>query len=278
MASAGSGLPKEGNGSNPRVMLICHAEDRIDAEGLASWLAATMSLVGMVALREEPGRMLTRVRREIRRVGILRFLDVLAFRVYYHLWLARSDATWMAQEVSRLRWKYPANLDRVPRLVAKDPNSEEVRCFLQRLQPDVMIARCKFILKPEIFTVPSAGTFVLHPGICPEYRNAHGCFWALVNRDFERVGMTLLRADKGVDTGPTYLHATYPFDEIRESHVVIQYRVVLENLEAIGKALLSIWRGERQPIPVAGRKSGAWGQPWLSAYARWQWAARSMSR
>ena len=41
----------------------------------------------------------------------------------------------------------------------------------------------------------SLGTFVMHPGICPEYRNAHGCFWALANRDLARVGMTLLRAD-----------------------------------------------------------------------------------
>jgi len=43
-----------------------------------------------------------------------------------------------------------------------------------------------------------SAAFVLHPGICPEYRNAHGCFWALVNRDLARVGVTLLRADRGV--------------------------------------------------------------------------------
>ena len=54
-------------------------------------------------------------------------------------------------------------------------------------------ARCKVILKEKIFGIPRVGTFVMHPGICPEYRNAHGCFWALVRRDLERVGMTLLR-------------------------------------------------------------------------------------
>jgi len=36
----------------------------------------------------------------------------------------------------------------------------------------------------------------MHPGICPEYRNSHGCFWALANDDPERVGVTLLQIDK----------------------------------------------------------------------------------
>ena len=70
------------------------------------------------------------------------------------------------------------------------------------------------ILKRTIFEIPRAGTFVLHPGICPEYRNAHGCFWALANRDLDRVGMTLLRVDAGIDTGPVYLHGTCDFDEV----------------------------------------------------------------
>ena len=84
------------------------------------------------------------------------------------------------------------------------------------VQPDLAIARCKVILKREIFEIPRVGTFVMHPGICPEYRNAHGCFWALVNRDLDRVGMTLLRVDAGIDTGPVYLHGTCDIDEVRE--------------------------------------------------------------
>jgi hypothetical protein len=258
----------------PRVALLCHEGDHIDAEGLATWLAASFDLVGIVLLRNRPGKLLRNVRREIRRSGLLRFLDVAAFRVLYRFRHARSDAAWIAREVDRLRRWYPADLGAVPRLVAGNPNSGEVRAFLERLRPDLLIARCKFILKPEIFTIPSAGTFVLHPGICPEYRNAHGCFWALVKRDLDRVGMTLLRVDPGVDTGPVYLQATYPFDEVRESHKVIQYRVVLENLEAIAATLLAVWKGQARPMSTEGRESAVWGQPWLTAYLAWKTAAR----
>lgn len=262
----------------PRVVLMCHEEDRIDAVGLASWLASSLKLAGIVLFREKPGRMIRKIRREIRRVGLLRMLDVIAFRVHYRLWLAQSDAAWMEEEITRLRTRHPADLDSVPKLVTDDPGTPAVQSFLRHIEPDLMIARCKFILKSDVFSIPHAGTFVLHPGICPEYRNAHGCFWALANRDLGRVGMTLLRVDKGVDTGPIFLHATYNFEEAQESPVIIQYRVVLENLEAITHTLLSVWKGVAEPIPVNGRRSAVWGQPWFSAYLRWKWAARKALR
>ena len=77
-----------------------------------------------------------------------------------------------------------------------------------------------------------------------------------------------------MDTGPIYLQATYPFNEVEESHRVIQYRVVLDNLEAIAATLRSVWNGHAPPISTEGRGSATWGQPWLTAYLRWKAAAR----
>lgn len=270
----GEPLPEAHTGAVPRVVLICHRGQRVDSEGLASWIARSFDLVGLVIVRDPRRRMLDRVRREIRRSGMLGLLDVLAFRAYYALKLAGSDAAWIDREVGRLCEQYPADLDAVPRLAVSSPNTEEVRRFVESLRPDLMIARCKVLLRPEIFELPTHGTFVLHPGFCPEYRNSHGCFWALAARDLGRVGMSLLRIDRGIDTGPLYLQAPCPFDEARESHVVIQHRVVLANLEAIRRVLLSVFRGESQPIGTEGRTSAVWGQPRLSAYIRWKRAAR----
>jgi methionyl-tRNA formyltransferase len=201
--------------------------------------------------------------------------DVLAFRAYARTRLAAGDDAWKAQAVARLRDRYPADLDAVPRVFVSSPNSDEARGFLQALRPDVAIARCKVILKQEIFEIPRVGTFVMHPGICPEYRNAHGCFWALVNRDLERVGMTLLKVDAGIDTGPVYLHGTCAVDEVNDTHTVIQHRAVIENLDEIGRILTALCRGEQVPtINTAGRASATWGQPRLTEYLRWKRAAR----
>jgi len=273
-----SATPQSANPPRPRVVLICHEQDPIDSQGLASWLANEFELVGIVSLREKPGLLWQRVRRELRRVGRARILDVVAFRIVYRIVHASADERWIEGEVQRLRARYPADLSTIPKIVAASPNGGEVESFVRGLAPDVMIARCKVILKRAIFTIPTAGTFVLHPGICPEYRNAHGCFWALARRDLDRVGMTMLRIDEGVDTGPMYFQGSYRFDERRESHAVIQYRVVLENLPVIGAALLGAWRGQPPSISSAGRTSATWGQPWLSAYLRWKWAALRSAR
>lgn len=234
-----------------------------------------MRLAGLLIIREGPHARWRAARREMRRVGLLGLADVAAFRGYARLVLSRRDAAWKAGELARLKAAYPARLDAVPRLVVATPNAPEAKAFLEGLRPDLAIARCKVLLRPDIYGIPRVGTFVLHPGICPEYRNAHGCFWALINGDRGRVGMTLLKVDAGIDTGPIYLQGSCEFDEQRESHVVIQYRVVTENLEAIGRTLLALCRGEDvRPVPTAGRRSAAWGQPRLSDYLRWKVAAR----
>lgn len=256
--------------SKPRVALICHENDVIDAEGLRAWLACSFELAGVVLLRDPPGSLLPKLRRECRRVGFWRLLDVLLFRLFYQLRFARADAAWMEAERLRLQERYRCAAPPPAKLVSYGPNTPEVRDFLRKVAPDLTIARCKYILKPEIFSVARHGTYVLHPGICPEYRNAHGCFWALANGDLGRVGMTLLRVDPGIDTGPIFLQRSYSYDERHESHIVIQYRVVLENLDAITETLHAVCRGSARTLETAHRPSMNWGQPWLSAYLQWK--------
>jgi methionyl-tRNA formyltransferase len=189
--------------------------------------------------------------------------------------LARADREWEARAVADLRRRYPAPLDGVPVLEVESPNSGVAQAFLRALAPDVIVARCKLLLEPAVFKLARVGAFALHPGICPEYRNAHGCFWALAGRDLDRVGMTLLRIDEGVDTGPIYLQASCDIDEVRESHTVIQQRVVLENLDAIARTIGSLAAGEPlTPLSTDGRRSAVWGHPRLSRYLRWKWMAR----
>ena len=252
------------------VVLICHENDAIDCQIIAAWLACNFSLAGIVFLKDRPGSMLIKLRREYRRVGFWRLLDVVVFRLFYKLRHARSDARWVKQQVRDMQCHYPADLDAIPSLQAYNPNTREVRDFIAQLSPDFALARCKYILKPDIFTIPRLGTFVLHPGICPRYRNAHGCFWALANRDLENVGMTLIQVDSGVDTGPVYLRSSYRFDEFRESHVVIQHRVVLENLDEITRTFYALGNNTARPESVQSTISKTWGQPWMSAYLHWK--------
>jgi formyl transferase-like protein len=261
-----------------KTVLICHHDDALNRVGMARWLAAFSDLVGIVEIREPRRRLWRRIRRELRRVGPVRFLDVLAYRVYERVMLARADRAWEARTLDRMCAVYPELSPRTAVLTTPSPNTPEAAALIRRCRPDVMLARCKTLLKEEVFGLPRHGTFVLHPGICPEYRNAHGCFWALANDDIENVGATLLRIDKGIDTGPPYGYFGYAYDEVAETPFMIQSRVVLENLDAIRRALIEIADGRAAPLEASGRSSGEWGQPWLTKYLRWKYHARRRRR
>jgi hypothetical protein len=249
-----------------RTLLICHEDAALDREGLVRWLASFSTVAGMVVVREPRGRLRRRIAREIRRVGFWRFLDVVAFRVHYRLRQATSDRRWEERELEWLRACFPEQPG-CPAILVASPNASEAEAFIRRCQPDLVLARCKTLLHERVFAIPRFGTYAMHPGICPEYRNAHGCFWAMAGRDARNVGMTLLRVERGVDTGPVYGYFRVDADP-RESHVVTQHRAVLDHLDAIRDKLQEIQRGEAIPVDTSGRRSAAWGQPWLTALIR----------
>jgi formyl transferase-like protein len=256
-----------------RSVVICSSGNVFNRHVLPAYLASISELVGIVAIDDKPSDTWRRLKHEWRR-SRWHILDVVAFRVAYRLRSAARDAEWIearaASELARLE-----PLGAVPVHRTADVNSSETRAFLELVAPDFGVAACKTLLQREIFSVPRHGTFVVHPGICPEYRNAHGCFWALARRDLDRVGATLLRIDEGVDTGAIFAYYTTDIDERAESHVVIQLRVVYDNLRQIGDDLRRVVAGEAAPIDTTGRTSTAWGQPRLSDYRRWKRAARS---
>jgi hypothetical protein len=253
-----------------RTVLICHHDEPLTAEALARWLASFSDLAGLVVIHETKQRLWRRIRREVRRVGWLRFADVLAYRVYHKLRLAAADRSWEEAKLAELTSRFAPVPQCAKVLHVGSPNFPEVQSFVRDLAPDLVLARCKTILKEQLFTIPARGTFVMHPGICPEYRNAHGCFWALATNDLDRVGMTLLRIDKGVDTGPVYGYYHAAYDENVDSPAVIQHRVVFDNLDSLKMKLLEIGAGQAKPLDTSGRTSGEWGQPWLTAYWRWR--------
>lgn len=245
---------------------------------MSRWIASWATLAGVVVIREPSQVLRRRLKREWRRVGTLRLLDVLAFRAFYRLRHARGDADWLDGRRAQLANQFPHDLSATPMIEVASPSSRESQSFIERAQPDLIIALCKNILAERIFSIPRHGTFVFHPGICPEYRNAHGCFWALASDDPDHVGMTLLRIDRGIDTGPVFGHFGAPVDEVNESHVRIQHRVVLDNLDAIRQRLLDVVGGSARPVDVSGRTSREWGQPWLTAWWRWKRRARRRAR
>jgi methionyl-tRNA formyltransferase len=100
----------------------------------------------------------------------------------------------------------------------------------------------------------------------------------MANRDLSNVGMTLLKIDAGVDTGPVYGYFRAPFDESTDTSNMVQNRVVFDNLGALQARFEEICAGTARTLDTRGRPSRAWGQPWLTSYFRWKRAARHARR
>lgn len=255
----------------PRIVLLCHHDSQVALKVLIRWIPSFADLVGLVIIREpERAMKWARARKELRRSGMLGFLDMLAFRIYYRIFLAAKDERRVSELIRHLQDHYPQSLVSPPTIEVQTPNHPDVVKFLTSVEADFSIAYCKHLLKKDVFSVPRHGTFVLHPGKCPEYRNSHGCFWALANGEPEKVVLSLLRVDEGVDTGPVFGYFTSSFDACAESHVIIQHRVLLDNLEALADAFREIFAAERVPLLLKDLPSASWGQPRLSNYLRYR--------
>jgi|SRR5580700_3672498 hypothetical protein len=66
-----------------KTLLICREGAPLEQVVLARWLNSFSNLVGIIIVQEPESRTWRRIRREVKRIEVLRFLDVLAFRFYY---------------------------------------------------------------------------------------------------------------------------------------------------------------------------------------------------
>ncbi len=253
------------SGERLRVVVMAHDEDELYADGVAGWLTGREQLCGLIRIVDSARVRRRRIQREWRRSGTLGLADVVAWRVYHRVRYGAEARRVRAGLLAELVGARPEPVA-APVLRTGAPNGVAVQEFLAQANADIMIALVKHILKPAVFALPRHGTFVLHPGICPEYRNAHGCFWALTRADHARVGMTLLRIDEGVDTGPTFGYFSLPQSRWSRSPIALQQQMVLENLAPVMDRLQAVVAGDAAPVDTSGRESGVWGQPKLTAW------------
>jgi methionyl-tRNA formyltransferase len=81
---------------------------------------------------------------------------------------------------------------------------------LRRLQADLIaVAAYGQILPQSILDLPRFGCLNVHTSLLPKYRGAAPIQWAILNGDSE-TGVTIMKMDAGLDTGPMLVQATTP--------------------------------------------------------------------
>jgi methionyl-tRNA formyltransferase len=114
----------------------------------------------------------------------------------------------------------------------KIKNNAELRAKLEELAPDAILVVAYGRIIPEwMLNLPRYGNINLHGSLLPKYRGAAPIQWAVANGETV-TGVTTMRLDAGLDTGPMLLAQAVPIGE-EETSVD-----VYENLAEVGAPLM----------------------------------------
>ena len=116
------------------------------------------------------------------------------------------------------------------------------------LKPDlVVLAFVTDILPESLLDIPSIGTICYHPSLLPSHRGSSGINWAVIQGD-TRTGLTILWADKGIDTGAILLQKEIDIAPDDTTGTLYFNKLFPMGIEAIVEAVELIKAGDAPKI------------------------------
>ncbi len=114
------------------------------------------------------------------------------------------------REVSKSAVKVEAESESIPVLQPEKAHAPEFVAELRALEPDLsVVVAYGQILKPEVLDVPRFGSVNIHGSLLPGLRGAAPVQWAII-RGMDTTGVTIMRMDAGLDSGPMLLRVEEP--------------------------------------------------------------------
>lgn len=131
----------------------------------------------------------------------------------------------------------------VPVYQPRSLRSEESAGPLQDWQPDVIVvAAFGQILRPHVLELPPKGCINVHASLLPRWRGASPIQHAILAGD-KQTGITLMRMDEGLDTGPTYLQESTSITA-SDTSTTLYDRLATLGADMVGRHLDDILQGK----------------------------------
>ncbi len=119
------------------------------------------------------------------------------------------------------------------------------------IDPDIydvgIVAQYGLLIPEHILHAPTYGILNVHTSLLPKYRGASPIQTALMNGDTE-TGVTIMKMDKGLDTGPILLQKKVPVGP-DDTYAVIDKLLAQEGIVALREAIPAYVDGSLAPIP-----------------------------
>ena len=112
-------------------------------------------------------------------------------------------------------------------------NNTEVIEGLKAINPDlILVVAYGLILPPEIINLPKFGCINVHASLLPRWRGAAPIERSILEGD-SKGGITYMKMDEGLDTGPIMKLLPCPFDEDEDSETLEKKYQNLSKVELI---------------------------------------------
>lgn len=143
--------------------------------------------------------------------------------------------------------KQVATEEGIPVLQPERARGPEFMEQLRALEPDLsVVVAYGQILRPEVLELPPRGSVNIHASLLPELRGAAPIQWAVI-RGFERTGVTIMRMEAGLDSGPMLfrveepIRADEPSSELADRLSEVGAEALIETLALMeGDGLLEV--------------------------------------
>ena len=136
----------------------------------------------------------------------------------------------------------------IPVFQPERARAEDFLQQLRELQPDAAVVMAYGqILSQALLDIPRRGCVNIHTSILPKHRGAAPIQWAILNGDAE-TGVTLMKMDAGMDTGPIIAIARTPI-RAEDNSQTLHDRLGEIGAELLAAKLPAYLRGEIQPMP-----------------------------
>jgi methionyl-tRNA formyltransferase len=144
--------------------------------------------------------------------------------------------------------KAVAQEEGIPVLQPERARGPEFLEQLRALGPDVsVVVAYGQILRPEVLELPPHGSINIHASLLPELRGAGPIQWAVI-RGFETTGVTIMRMEAGLDSGPMLFRVQEPI-RADESASELAVRLSEIGAEALIETLALLEAGTLVEVP-----------------------------
>ena len=119
------------------------------------------------------------------------------------------------------------NIDNTKLIEVYSVNNKALVKYIEYLKPDLGISFGTGLIKPYIFNIPKWGTINIHRGCIGSYRGLDSDLWALYNKDFDKIDVTLHYIDENLDTGDVLLQKNLSLDKVSYIYNIRYYTTVM---------------------------------------------------